>query len=141
MLKITKDEDIMGLCMDDYARPFLLQHLHGLQNALEMEDIEDYGAIYLIESAEDWARYDEIGLAEPFEDSPVEWIRRIEIGDECGKKTYYCACVVMNNEFAVSIVFGDNVVEVHMRRMMEELLEGVDTEIIALEELMKETEE
>ena len=131
----------MGLCMDDYARPFLLQHLHGLQNALEMEDIEDYGAIYLIESAEDWVMYDEIGLAEPFEDSPVEWIRRIEIGDERGKETYYCACVVLNNEFAVSIVFGDNVVEEHMRRMMEELLEGVDTEVIALEELMKETEE
>ena len=49
----------------------------------------------------------------------------------------YCACVLMNNDYAVSIVFGDDVVEHRMRNMLNDLLEGVTTEHMSLDAFME----
>ena len=136
MVRITKDEDLLGQCVDRYALPFLYDHLHGLQDAFSVEDLEDCGPIWLIEQPSDWAEYDRIGLSEPFEDTPVEWIRKIQIMGGDQTRTLYCACVLMNNEYAVSIVFGDDVVERRMRGMLADLLEGVTTEYMSLDEFM-----
>ena len=76
MVTITREEDLMGQRVDEYALPFLYAHLHGLQEALDVEDIGDYGPIVLIEKERDWDAYEDIGLSEPFEDSPVEWVKR-----------------------------------------------------------------
>lgn len=137
MVTITREEELMGQCVDEYALPFLYEHLHGLQEALDVEDIGDYGPIVLMESVADWDAYEDIGLSEPFEDSPVEWVRRILVEGRNGSKTLYCACVVMNNEYAVSIVFGDDVVTKRMRGMLNELLEGTETERMSLDAFME----
>lgn len=136
MVRITKDEDLLGQRVDGYALPFLYNHLHGLQDAFSVEDLEDCGPIWLIEQPSDWAEYERIGLSEPFEDAPVEWIRKIQIMGGEQTRTLYCACVLMNNDYAVSIVFGDDVVEHHMRNMLNDLLEGVTTEYMSLDEFM-----
>lgn len=136
MVRITKDEDLLGQRVDTYALPFLYDHLHGLQDAFSVEDLEDCGPIWLIEQPSDWAEYDRIGLSEPFEDTPVEWIRKIQIMGGDQTRTLYCACVLMNNDYAVSIVFGDDVVEHHMRNILNYLLEGVTTEYMSLDEFM-----
>ncbi|MGN1248912.1 MAG: hypothetical protein ACI4XW_02455 [Candidatus Spyradocola sp.] len=136
MVRITKDEDLLGQRVDGYALPFLYDHLHGLQDVLSVEDLEDCGPIWLIEQPSDWAEYERIGLSEPFEDTPVEWIRRIQIMGGDQTRTLYCACVLMNNDYAVSIVFGDDVVEHHMRNTLNDLLEGVITEYMSLDEFM-----
>lgn len=136
MVRITKDEDLLGQRVDGYALPFLYDHLHGLQDALSVEDLEDCGPIWLIEQPSDWAEYARIGLSEPFEDTPVEWIRRIQIMSSKQTRMLYCACVLMNNDYAVSIVFDDDVVEHRMRNMLNDLLEGVTTEYMSLDEFM-----
>lgn len=136
MVRITKDEDLLGQRVDGYALPFLYDHLHGLQDALSVEDLEDCGPIWLIEQPSDWAEYERIGLSEPFEDTPVEWIRRIQIMSSEQTRMLYCACVLMNNDYAVSIVFDDDVVEHRMRNMLNDLLEGVTTEYMSLDEFM-----
>ena len=136
MVRITKDEDLLGQRVDGYALPFLYNHLHGLQDAFSVEDLEDCGPIWLIEQPSDWAEYERIDLSEPFEDAPVEWIRKIQIMGGEQTRTLYCACVLMNNDYAVSIVFGDDVVEHHMRNMLNDLLEGVTTEYMSLDEFM-----
>ena len=136
MVRITKDEDLLGQRVDAYALPFLYDHLHGLQDAFSVEDLEGCGPIWLIEQPSDWAEYERIGLSEPFEDTPVEWIRKIQIMGGDQTRTLYCACVLMNNDYAVSIVFGDDVVEHHMRNILNDLLEGVTTEYMSLDEFM-----
>ena len=137
MVRITKDEDLLGQRVDGYALPFLYDHLHGLQDALSVEDLEDCGPIWLIEQPSDWAEYERIGLSEPFEDTPVEWIRRIQIMSSKQTRMLYCACVLMNNDYAVSIVFDDDVVEHRMRNMLNDLLEGVTTEYMSLDAFME----
>ena len=67
----------------------------------------------------------------------MEWVRRILVEGGSGRKTLYCACVVMNNEYAVSIVFGDDVVTKRMRGMLAELLENAETERMSLDAFME----
>lgn len=97
MIKITHKKDIQGV-PDKAIIPYINMLFDILISTYPPNcSLEAVGAIFFLESREDFMRFEEMGLSSPIREERFEWI------DDIGKG--YCnGCIVINNDCAINII-------------------------------------
>ena len=100
MIKITEREDLKGLASYprayDYISKLLEDLLYDYKEFCADCSIRAIGAIYFMESLEDFKNYKALGLEEGIQDTIIEWTNVKE--DIC------VICIVISTDYAINIV-------------------------------------
>ena len=100
MIKITCKEDIQRV-PDKATVPYIEMFFDVLISTYSPNcSLETVGAIFFIESKEEFKHFDEYSLSSPLLEDRFEWIDSIGEG-------YSNGCIVLNNDFAINIIAKD----------------------------------
>ena len=97
MIKIVKPEDVLKI-NDKAIIPYINNLISNiLSSYCANRSFEAVGAIYFLESSNDFDKYEKMGLSFPLCEKRFEWIEKIGNG-------YSDGCIVINNDFAINII-------------------------------------
>ena len=100
MIKIICKEDIQRI-PDKAIIPYINSYFDILISTYPPNcSLEAVGAIFFLESKEDFKNLIEFGLSSPLMEERFEWIDGIGEG-------YSNGCIVLNNDFAINIIAKD----------------------------------
>ena len=97
MIKIICKDDIKRI-QDKAILPYINMFFDSLISTYPPNcSLERVGAIFFLETKEDFRHFDEYGLSSPLTEDRFEWIDGIGEG-------YINGCIVLNNDFAINII-------------------------------------
>lgn len=103
MIKINNLEDLKKV-KDVHVSKYVKKLLLHLFREYDVNNIDSFGSIFLLESKEDLEHHLEFYLSEPAKRSQFEFI------DDIGKG-YKIGCVVITNDMAIDIVAKNEIFE------------------------------
>lgn len=106
MVKIVKIADVRGV--DEKLADYIKDKLRNLTEEYQVESIEEFGAIFLVESEKDLEDYRTMGFYKPISESLAEYITEFSPSPNKDGSAYIEACYVFSDGYGV-IVIGKEV--------------------------------
>lgn len=105
MKRIEELADFNNLKIHYLIRDFLFDYFYYFIDHYQCTDIKEFGAFFFLSDEEDFERYKETGLSQPFDKATPEFTEVITIKTNHEEISFIHCCFLFDNDYGISVFF------------------------------------